>query len=180
MSRSTIPQRLVWACQALAIGPADHLLEIGCGRGAAVSLICEQLIDGRITAIDRSASAIAAAERANGQHVRSGKAVFHRAELARAELDDQRFDKVFAVNVNLFWVRRPTRELALIDRLLKPAGALHLFYGYGRPGPGRSDEIVDKLTANFSHGGFPVGDVVTPSEDSSHMLHVVARPHPVD
>jgi ubiquinone/menaquinone biosynthesis C-methylase UbiE len=179
MATSQDPQRLVWVRRALAVGPGDHLLEIGCGRGAAVSLICEQLIDGKITAIDRSATAIAAAERVNGQHVRSGKAVFHRAELARAELDDQRFDKVFAVNVNLFWVRRPTRELALIDRLLLPGGALHLFYGYGRPGPGRSDEIVDKLTANFSHGGFSVGDVVMPSEDSSHMLHVMAH-HSVD
>jgi cyclopropane fatty-acyl-phospholipid synthase-like methyltransferase len=169
------PQRLVWVRHALAVEPGERLLEIGCGRGAAVSLICEKLTDGRITAIDRSASAIAAAKRANAEHVRSGTAVFQCTELAAAELDDDRFDKIFAVNVNLFWVRRPPRELALIDRLLVPGGALHLFYGYGRPGPGRSDEIVDKLTANFSKGGFSVGDVVMPSRDSAHMLHVMAH-----
>ena len=172
MSQS--PQRLVWVRHALAVEPGERLLEIGCGRGAAVSLICEKLTDGRITAIDRSASAIAAAKRANAEHVRSGTAVFQCTELAAAELDD-RFDKIFAVNVNLFWVRRPPRELALIDRLLLPGGALHLFYGYGRPGPGRSDEIVDKLTANFSKGGFSVDDVVMPSRDSAHMLHVMAH-----
>ena len=38
------------------------------------------------------------------------------------------------MNVNLFWVRTPTRELELIRALLKPAGALVLFYGYGIPG----------------------------------------------
>jgi SAM-dependent methyltransferase len=180
MGRSTIPQRLVWACHALAIDPADRLLEIGCGRGAAVSLICEKLIDGKITAIDRSAVAITAAEWANAEHVGSGKAAFQHTELAAAEFHGERFDTIFAVNVNLFWVRRPTRELALIGRLLKPAGALHLFYGYGKPGSGRSDEVVDKLAANLSREGFSVGHVVTPSEDSSHMLHVVAHPRPVD
>jgi cyclopropane fatty-acyl-phospholipid synthase-like methyltransferase len=180
MATSRDPQRLVWVRCALAVEPGEHLLEIGCGRGAAVSLICEKLTDGRITAIDRSASAIAAAERQTQSMSSPERRWSNGTELAAAELDDHRFDKIFAVNVNLFWVRRPTRELALIDRLLLPGGALHLFYGYGRPGPGRSDEIVGKLTANFTQGGFSVGDVVMPSEDSSHMLHVVARPHPVD
>jgi len=176
MARSKVPQRFSWISRALAVEPADRLLEIGCGRGVAVSVICEVLRTGRITAIDRSAVAIAAAERANADHVRAGRAAFHQVELAAVALGDERFDKVFAVNVNLFWVRGARRELAIVDRLLEPGGALYLFYGYGRPDGDRSGGVVDKLTANLSDGGFAVADVVAPSAASSHLLSVVARP----
>jgi SAM-dependent methyltransferase len=188
MATRKFPERLVWVASTLAVEPSDHVLEIGCGRGAAVSLICEALEDGSITALDRSAVAIRAAEQANSNHVRAGKASFLHAELATVELD-QRFDKVFAVNVNLFWVGTATRELAIIERLLaprdpdplaryrspSPAGALHLFYGYGKPGTGRSD-IVEKLTAGLTAAGYAVDAAVEPSPGSSHMLYVRARP----
>ena len=175
MARRTIPERLRWVVEALAIDAGDHVLEIGCGRGDAVTLICERLADGTITAVDRSAVAIDAARQANSEHVRSGTAVFLHADLGAAEFDGAAFDTAFAVNVNLFWVRRATRELAVIDRSLKGDGALHLFYGYGKPGTGRSGEIVDKLRVTLSDGGFVVGNVVMPSAASSHMLQVTAR-----
>jgi trans-aconitate methyltransferase len=172
-----IPERLVWVATTLAVEPGDHVLEIGCGRGAAVSLICETLEDGSITALDRSAVAIRAAEQANIDQVRAGKARFLHAELADVELD-QHFDTVFAVNVNLFWMRVATRELAIIARLLtppSPVGALHLFYGYGKPGTARSD-VVHRLTSGLASAGYTVDDVVEPSPGSSHMLYVRAGP----
>jgi SAM-dependent methyltransferase len=125
----------------LAPGPEDRLLEIGCGPGVAVALVCEHLAGGRITAVDRSPIAIRRAAARNAGHVAAGRAVLRTAALESLRPEDLPegpggFDKVFAMNVNLFWVRDPARELELIRALLKPGGALFLFYGYGTPGQG--------------------------------------------
>jgi cyclopropane fatty-acyl-phospholipid synthase-like methyltransferase len=46
--------RFSWAARELHVAPSEKLLEIGCGQGVAVSLICGSLVDGSITAIDLS------------------------------------------------------------------------------------------------------------------------------
>ena len=81
-----IAERVVWAVETLAVAPTDRLLEIGCGHGVAVSLVCERLEGGTITAIDRSAKMIAMAEKRNRAYVDAGKAAFQVASLAEANL----------------------------------------------------------------------------------------------
>ncbi len=60
-----IPDRIVWAIDHLGIEPGDRLLEIGCGRGVAMAEITPLLINGHITGLDRSDSAISSAEERN-------------------------------------------------------------------------------------------------------------------
>ena len=159
----------------MAPGPGDRLLEIGCGPGVAVSLVCERLQGGRIVAIDRSATAIDRATRRNAAHVAAGRAVFQTAALEALAPDDlpggrDGFDTVFAMNVNLFWVRSPARELALIRSLLRPGGALYLFYGYGTPGQ-EAPTVPEALPGHLEAGGFGVESRTGPA-----VVGVVARP----
>jgi SAM-dependent methyltransferase len=154
--------RIRWAVDTLDPGPGDLLLEIGCGSGAAVSAVCERLAGGRIVAIDRSATAIGRAERRNAEQVAAGRAVLRVLDLEELEPADvlrgrERFDKVFAMNVNLFWVRSPRRELDLIRRLLRPGGALYLFYGYGGASPpAGAAGVPGALTGHLTEAGFDV------------------------
>jgi SAM-dependent methyltransferase len=166
MATAAAPERFRWAVETLALGPDDRLLEIGCGPGVAVALICERLVGGRIVAIDRSATAISRAARRNADHIATGKAVLQTVALEELQPSDvldegERFDKIFAMNVNLFWVRSPAKELELIKRLLGSGGALYLFYGYGgRPLSGKADQnasrVADVLTAHLAERGFAV------------------------
>ena len=95
-------ERFVWAVDTLEVRPADRLLEVGCGHGVGVSLVCERLTTGTITAIDRSPKMIEMATRRNREHVDAGRAVLEAIALKDADLGNQRFDKVFAFNVAPF------------------------------------------------------------------------------
>ncbi|HYW05582.1 MAG TPA: methyltransferase [Longimicrobium sp.] len=151
-----LPKRIVWAVDQLGVQPGEKLLEIGCGRGVAAALVCERLGDGHLTAIDRSAAAIEAAEERNCEHVGAGRAVFIRAALADARLDGG-FDKIFAINVNIFWLR-PVRELEIVRAALSPDGRLFLFYE--APTAARLDHAVRECECHLRAGGFEVQRVV--------------------
>jgi trans-aconitate methyltransferase len=81
-----VPPRVLWAVERLSVEPDDHLLEIGCGSGVAVSLICDRLGDGTITAIDRSPVMVERAVVRNGRHIAAGKAKIQLGELPDLEL----------------------------------------------------------------------------------------------
>ena len=116
-------ERLQQVVDRLQIQPDDRVLEIGCGHGVAATRVCERLESGRLTAIDRSAKMIAAAERRNAASVEAGLAEFLVMTLEELELGERRFDKVFAVRVGLFH-REPARARELAERWLAPGGTL--------------------------------------------------------
>jgi cyclopropane fatty-acyl-phospholipid synthase-like methyltransferase len=157
MMEAKTAERLVWAVETLAVDPADHLLEIGCGHGVAVSLVCEKLARGKIVAIDRSESMVNMAIRRNRRHVTSGKAVFHAVELGQVDLGNQRFNKIFAVNVSLFR-KDPARELSIIKELLTPGGAVYLFYQ--PPVAHKTQELANRLTRTLRDHSFSINEVL--------------------
>lgn len=124
---TTAAHRQRWVVETLAPAPDDHVLEIGCGRGVAVSLVSERLSTGKIIAIDRAAAMARTASVRNASHISAGRAEIRHARLESANLPSGRFDKIFAVNVNLFWLGADTEQINLIRRLLAPGGTLYVF-----------------------------------------------------
>jgi ubiquinone/menaquinone biosynthesis C-methylase UbiE len=115
--------RLRAVVEGLDIQPDDRVLEIGCGHGVAASFVCERLIGGHLTGVDRSAKMVEAAARRNVAYVDAGKADFVVATLEELDFGDRRFDKIFAVRVGLFH-REPERARQLAEKWLAPAGKL--------------------------------------------------------
>jgi ubiquinone/menaquinone biosynthesis C-methylase UbiE len=169
-----VAERLVWAMETMAVGPGDRVLEIGCGHGVAVTLVCERLEGGRITAVDRSAKMIDAARKRNREHIEAGKAELIEAALDEADFGARRFDKVFAVHVRSLWDR--PRELDVVRRLLAPGGRLYLFHQ--EPGwvTGRKPrQFTDRLTGILEDNGFTVSDVVTGRTRPALSVGVIAQ-----
>jgi SAM-dependent methyltransferase len=150
---SRIPERIGWAVETLAVRPAETLLEIGCGKGLAVSLIVPRLKSGHLLAIDRSAIAIAAARKTGREGEIAGKASFRHAALADLGASDGPFDKIFAINVNLFWTD-PGPELPVVRKLLKKTGRLFLFYE--PPAVAQRGRIADLVREKLAGSGLTV------------------------
>ncbi|MBF6343528.1 class I SAM-dependent methyltransferase [Nocardia cyriacigeorgica] len=172
--------RFLWFREIIDPAPADRLLEIGPGSSDSLAVLAEPLDTGFIVGIDRSATAVQRAAKRHAALIEAGRVLVRQLaleELTRehaAELAPGGFDKILAVNVNVFWTRDPAAELAVLRESLAPGGALHLFYGYGEPGDRTCTEPAPTprhLTDHLTGAGFDVGTVT-----SGELLGVIATP----
>lgn len=171
-----VPQRILWAVRTAAATGAASVLEVGCGRGHALALLAAELPGARLAGVDRSATAVAAAEERGRALVEASRLQLVRAELAGVaaeRFEAAPFDVVFAVNVNAFWLE-PRAELAAARSLLAPEGRLLLFYE--PPSAAQGLRIRRALTPNLAGHGFAVHAELEEPLGSVSGVGVAARP----
>jgi SAM-dependent methyltransferase len=155
------PDRIRWALQLLDPQGDDRILEVGSGPGVAAALVCDRLTTGRLLAVDRSSVAIERTSRRNAAHLAAGRLAVHRGSLADVVLPPAGLDKAFAIDVNLFWVTDPGRELTVLGSALRPGAPLHLLYGSG--GPTAAVRITEPIAAALREHRFT--DIATVTGD---------------
>jgi len=153
----TIPARIRWAVDFMDVQPGDHILEIGCGPGAGAELICSRLVTGKLFAIDRSESGVDRTKRRCQKYVDAGRLTVRQIDLATLRVPVKRLHKVFAFNVNLFWSRDASAEVALLHERVLPGGTVNIFYEATRRE--QVAEMIEKTGAVLQQAGFRVGVV---------------------
>src|SRR6478736_5636875 len=123
----------------------------------AVELICQRLTTGKLFAIDRSESGVDRTRRRNQKYVDAGRLTVRQIDLATLRVPVKRLHKVFAFNVNLFWVRECADEVALLHERVLPGGSVFLFYDASRPE--QVPAMVEKSSAALQAAGFRVSVV---------------------
>jgi trans-aconitate methyltransferase len=161
MAVQTIPARIRWAVEFMDVQPSDHVLEIGCGPGAGAELICQRLETGKLFAIDRSESGVDRTRRRCKRYVDAGRLTVRQIDLATLRVPVKRLHKVYAFNVNLFWVRECQDEIALLHERVLPGGVVYLFYSASRAD--QVQDIKEKASAALTAGGFRVSVVENPA-----------------
>ncbi len=170
-----VPERYRWAVDILDVQSTDVILEIGCGYGPSLPLICEQLTTGRLTAIDRSEKMAAAATNANEELLSTGKAEVLHCDILDNRFPDSSFEKIFLFNINVFWMD-PASELAEIRRLLKPSGRFFLFH---QPPPGHDlEEFEEAFRINLEVHGFSATEIFKEQSDAIRSVALIAEPSP--
>lgn len=129
MAGKVLPDRVRFAVSVVAPAPSSRVLEIGCGPGAAASLLCPLLTGGgAMLAVDRSAVAVRRTAERNAASVEAGVLEVRESTLDGLVVPAGSVDVAFTVNVNLFWTRDPGPELAVLRAALAPGGRLHVLY----------------------------------------------------
>jgi SAM-dependent methyltransferase len=168
-----LPERLIFAVDLLQVQPNDRVLEIGGGTGVAAELICARLAAGYL--LDRSAKATAAASKHNAQYVDAGLAEFRTLAIEDVEPAQLgQFDKVVAVNVNLFWIRPAQTELRLIGELLRPDGWLVLVYE--PPHAAKATHLVTALMDHLKQAGYRRRHSASRTTGNTTLIAVTATP----
>ncbi|NJN96297.1 MAG: hypothetical protein HC875_20380 [Anaerolineales bacterium] len=135
-----VPQRIAAAIELLSGQPGDHVLEIGCGNGTAAALASER----------------------NRAHLESGKLSLYGMALESAALGEMQFDKIFAINVNCFWLDFE-EPLEVVKRLLKSDGTFFIFYQ--QPTTAKMRDISLLLRDNLVQAGFVIKQEIITEPD---------------
>jgi ubiquinone/menaquinone biosynthesis C-methylase UbiE len=111
----------------LEIQPDDRVLEVGYGPGLAIQWAAERAVRGRVVGVDHSELMRRQAARRNARAIQTGHVELHTAPLDAMPGFDDRFDKVFAVNVFLFWPDA-VGALTKLAAVMKPGGTIALTF----------------------------------------------------
>jgi SAM-dependent methyltransferase len=111
--------RLQAVVDALPIGPASRVLEIGCGPGVAARAVARLLTTGHVLATDRSATAIAQAGRGSASEIASGRMSVRCVAAEDLVLDhaEEPYDLVFAIRVGALDGRHPAAGIRALRRI---------------------------------------------------------------
>ena len=123
--------RLLACIDALPLAPGLRVLEIGCGPGAAAREVARRIGDGRVLAIDRSATAIRQAIAGSPAEMEAGRLDFRVAAIEDFERlpGEPPYDLAFALRVGALDGRHPELEkeaLLRVRRALRPGGRLFI------------------------------------------------------
>ncbi|MEH1163869.1 class I SAM-dependent methyltransferase [Micromonospora sp. CPCC 205539] len=149
---TTVVSRQRWVVDTMAIGQNDRVLEVGCGRGTVAAMISQQLASGRITAIDRSATMARLTRERLAGFIEAGTADVRRDAIETVDLPAASFDKIFAVNLSLFWIGDISAGIERVKQLLTPEGRLYVFGE--RPSAAEATAIGQNAEALLQAHGF--------------------------
>jgi ubiquinone/menaquinone biosynthesis C-methylase UbiE len=110
-----------WGLEHLAIGPADRILDIGCGGGANVARMLKRASAGRVCGLDYSEASVEKTKRLNRKAVRAGRSEIRLGSVSGNPWPDAAFDIVTAFETVYFWPDF-AKDLREVRRVLKPGG----------------------------------------------------------
>lgn len=166
---------------ALDLRPADHVLEIGCGRGRTVARVARALVEGQVTGVDHSDAVIRAAARRCRRLIEDGRVRLEVADSARLPFADGSFDKAYCVHTIYFWAN-PIEHLREIRRVLETSGRFAL--GMRTKSPDKRHEAFpdsiytfydpDAVAKMLRDSGFAEPKVLPVQGDAPDLVIIVA------
>lgn len=139
------------------VGPAEHVVDLGCGTGVLLGVLGEHLgPQGRIEAVDLAPAMIARAQR----KFPDPRIRFHVADVCALPLADGAVDRVLCFSA---WPHFPDPDAAIAElaRVLRPGGRLHIWHIDSRATINHIHQTADPAVAH---------DLLEPAADLAARL----------
>ena len=114
-----------WALGLIDFGVSDHVLDVGCGGGAALKKISGIVSSGYLYGVDHSALSVSLTEKNNADIIKEGRMNILKSSVEKLPFLNAIFDKIITVESFYFWPD-PQNNLKEIRRTLKPSGKFYL------------------------------------------------------
>ncbi len=142
-----------WALDALSVGDAELILDVGCGGGRTVQKLAARAGRAKIYGIDFSAESVAVSRRTNRAWIETGRVEIRAGSVSHLPFTDGTFDFVTAVETHYYWPDL-VADLREVLRVLKPGGALAIVAEAYKGG--KYDERLKRLAEvakfmNYAH-----------------------------
>ncbi|MFI5336731.1 MAG: class I SAM-dependent methyltransferase [Opitutales bacterium] len=141
--------------ELLNLQPEDRVLEVGFGPGLAVAQAAEIATSGQVVGLDHSELMLRQARRRNAKAIRRGRVELILGSAEALPRFAERFDKVFAVNVYMFW-EAPEAVLRGLRSVMKPGAVIALTLQPRRSGATVDDTraMAEQMAASLRAAGF--------------------------
>lgn len=139
----------------LDIQPTDRVLELGFGPGLAIAAAAERATSGHVHGLDHSATMVRMAARRNAAAIAEGRVTLQQGGAEGLALAGLPYDKIFAVNVDMFWPDR-VAVLRKLREHLAPGGHLALTHQpRNRAASARDTQLAaERMAADLEAAGF--------------------------
>ncbi len=133
-------ERNQWTVDLLEIHPQDKVLEIGCGPGLALSACLVKVREGFVVGFDHSQTMLAQARARNARAILEGRLDLRLGTVEELPPTNEKFNKIFSVNVVQFIHDKVAAFQALFARLA-PRGLMAITYMPRNQNPTRANAL---------------------------------------
>jgi SAM-dependent methyltransferase len=138
-----------WGLGHVSIRKTDLILDVGCGGGRTIGKLAAIASAGKVYGIDYSEASVAAARKANGRWIDSGRVKIEHGTVSHLPFANDTFDLVTAVETHLFWPGL-AHDIGEVRRILRFGGQLMIvseIYKGGKHIEGFRQQILEKHIA---------------------------------
>lgn len=96
-------QMMYWGLSKADLRDDLAVLDVGCGGGKTVSLLCKLVNDGKIYGVDYSKEAVEASIKENQEAVQSGRVLIKQGSVSSLPFERNFFDVITAFQTHYFW-----------------------------------------------------------------------------
>ena len=110
-----------WGLGHVTFGYHDKILDIGCGGGATLHRLHDNLPEATLYGLDYSRTSLLKCSEENAKAIKHGKLNLVHSSVENMPFSDDAFDKIITVESFYFWPD-PGENLKEVYRILKPGG----------------------------------------------------------